>query len=120
MLTVINSDGSYSGVQYSEDEQRFRDHHTALGQSCISIERTLVPDQNGDYGSPTQDDLDISAEYDAKKALEEIDRKSIRSIRTILSNNSTPEDIQMLNALEAEAVNLRVIVSQGGDKSNIV
>lgn len=51
MLTVINKDGTFSGVQYTENKQKYIDHHKQYGQKCIWLERALEVDEEG---NPTE------------------------------------------------------------------
>ena len=124
MLTVIGKDGKYTGVQYYIDEESFHKHHEDMGETCIWIERTLTPilgsgreedDILQDYGSPTENDIKENETYQAYKRLEEIDKECIRSVRAILYDGGSTEDIQKLGQLETEARTERSKISQPSD-----
>lgn len=44
MLTVVNTDGTYSGVQYPEVKQEYIDHHRKYGQRLIWLDRKVNKD----------------------------------------------------------------------------
>ncbi len=113
MLTVIGKDGKYTGVQYITDEERFHKHHKILKETCIWIERKLTPiekegkkeefDFDTDYGYPTEDDIKENESYKINKRLEEIDKECIRSLRSILHDGGSTDDLEKLGELEVEA-----------------
>jgi len=112
MLTVIGKGGKFTGVQYPTDEQRFRDHHAALGETCIWLERTLLPiseDKNGlpAYEAPAKEELDANEVYEAKRELASIDLQSVRAIRAILVSGGAPDDLKTLRELEDRSVSMR-------------
>ena len=95
-----------------------------MGETCIWIERTLTPilgsgreedDILQDYGSPTENDIKENETYQAYKRLEEIDKECIRSVRAILYDGGSTEDIQTLEQLETEARTERSKISQPSD-----
>lgn len=51
MLTVVNPDNTFSGVQYPETKQEYINHHHQYGQKLIWLER-LVNQQLDEQGSP--------------------------------------------------------------------
>jgi hypothetical protein len=62
MLTVINPDGTYSGVQYTENKAEYIAHHAQYGQICIWDARPLpTPDEkmqfsvHPEFGTPAFD-----------------------------------------------------------------
>jgi len=58
LITVINKDGSFSGVQYDEIKQDIIDHHQKYGQKLVLIDRKLKVDDEGNVTElPTEDDL---------------------------------------------------------------
>ena len=54
-LAVIR-DGQFTGSFYYEDQSRYRDHHTSMGEQCVW---TTIPIEEGRV--PTQDELDQAA-----------------------------------------------------------
>jgi len=68
-----------------------------------------------DYGSPTENDIKENETYQAYKRLEEIDKECIRSVRAILYDGGSTEDIQTLEQLETEARTERSKISQPSD-----
>jgi len=108
MLTVLNPDGTFAGVQYTEDKQEYRDHHAQYGQTCIWITRAInVPVGEKNNESPSQADLDANTQYETQKTLADLDIKSIRSLRAIASGKGTADDTRTLNDLETQAQALR-------------
>lgn len=58
MLTVINSDNTFSGVQYNEIKQAYIDYHKQYGQKLIWCERVLTYDEDGKIvETPTEAEL---------------------------------------------------------------
>lgn len=60
MLTVINPDGTYSGVQYAENKSEYIAHHAQYGQICIWDARP-VPAHDGNFKFPTHPDFGTGA-----------------------------------------------------------
>jgi hypothetical protein len=122
MLTVIGKDGKYTGIQYTTDEERFHKHHEDLGETCIWIERKLTPiekeekkeefDFDTDYGYPTEDDIKENENYKINKRLEEIDKECIRSLRSILFDGGSIDDLEKLGEFEIEARTKRSKISE--------
>lgn len=58
MLTVVNKNGTFSGVQYDAIEQDIIDHHHKYGQKLVWIDRKVKIDDRGNpLETPTEDDL---------------------------------------------------------------
>ncbi len=58
MLTVINKDNTFSGVQYKEIKQSTINHHRQYGQKLIWCERKLTYDEEGNViDIPTEEEL---------------------------------------------------------------
>lgn len=58
MFAVVNSDNSFSGVQYSEIKQKIIEHHQKYNQKIIWIERSLTYDEDGNVNEiPTDSEL---------------------------------------------------------------
>lgn len=58
LLTVVNPDGTFSGVQYPEIKQKYINHHRKYGQKLIWYPKKLTFDK--DYKvieKPTEEDL---------------------------------------------------------------
>ena len=43
MLTVVNPNGTFSGVQYKEVKQEYINHHKQYGQKLVWVERRVEP-----------------------------------------------------------------------------
>jgi hypothetical protein len=73
MLTVVNPDNTFSGVQYPEIKQEYINHHHQYGQKLIWLER-LVNQQLDEQGSPiieTATDTELQNEIKAYISKEE-------------------------------------------------
>ena len=58
MLTVVNPNGTFSGVQYKEVRQEYINHHKQYGQKLIWCERVLTFDEEGNViETPTEEEL---------------------------------------------------------------
>lgn len=58
MFTVVNPDGTFSGVQYKEIKQEYINHHRQYGQKIVWCERTLTFDEDGKViETPTPEEL---------------------------------------------------------------
>lgn len=58
LLTVVNPDGTFSGVQYNEIKQEYINHHRKYGQKLIWYPKKLTFDERGNViEKPTEDDL---------------------------------------------------------------
>jgi hypothetical protein len=58
MLTVINKDNTFSGVQYPEIKQEYINHHKQYGQKLIWCERILSYNEDGQViETPTEKEL---------------------------------------------------------------
>lgn len=58
MLTVINADNTFSGIQYPEIKQSYINHHKQYGQKLIWCERQLTYDEDGNVlETPTEQEL---------------------------------------------------------------
>ena len=58
MLTVVNPDNTFSGVQYKEIKQEYINHHRQYGQKLIWCERKLTFDEDGNVlETPTPEEL---------------------------------------------------------------
>lgn len=59
MLTVVNPDGTFSGVQYKESKQEYINHHKKYGQKLIWYPKQLTRDpKTGKVKeTPTEEDL---------------------------------------------------------------
>lgn len=58
MLTVVNPDGTFSGVQYPDIKQKYINHHRKYGQKLIWYPKKLTFDERGNViEKPTEDDL---------------------------------------------------------------
>lgn len=58
MLTVVNPDNTFSGVQYKEVKQEYIDYHKQYGQKLIWCERKLTFDDNDNVNEiPTENEL---------------------------------------------------------------
>jgi len=56
-LSVVGTDGRFTGVQYMEDTQAIRNHHAIYGQTLIWLDNRLEnigTDDEPDYGEYTQ------------------------------------------------------------------
>jgi len=100
MLTVINQDGTFSGVQYYTDEQRFRDHHAALGQACIWIGRKIDGEKPG---VPAKEDLDANTEYEKALEMKRINEESVQIMRPMVLGKATAKESADLTALDDAA-----------------
>ena len=49
MLTVVNPDGTFAGVQYREARQEYINHHKQYGQKLVWVERRV---QEGEKATP--------------------------------------------------------------------
>ena len=59
MLTVVNVDGTFSGVQYDEVKQKYINHHHKYGQKLIWLDRKLELDEEGSVLElPLEEDLE--------------------------------------------------------------
>lgn len=61
MLTVVNADGTYSGVQYGEIRQEYIDHHTKQGQKLIWLERTV---------NAQMQEVEVGTDWEGKPVIE--------------------------------------------------
>lgn len=59
MLTVVNPDGTFSGVQYKESKQEYINHHKKYGQKLIWYPKKLTrdPETGKVLEKPTEEDL---------------------------------------------------------------
>lgn len=58
MLTVVNPNGTFSGVQYNEIKQEYINHHRKYGQKLIWYPKKLTIDERGNVlEEPTEEDL---------------------------------------------------------------
>ena len=58
MLTVVNKDGTLSGVQYPDIKQKYINHHRQYGQKLIWYPKKLTFDEHGNViEAPTEEDL---------------------------------------------------------------
>lgn len=58
MLTVVNKDGTFSGVQYESIKQKYIDHHRQYGQKLVWTNRLLTFDEDGNVNeTPTEAEL---------------------------------------------------------------
>ena len=67
LLTVIKN-GKFTGTQYEQDSDAIRAHHASQGETLVFLDYRLTANEDGDYGSPSEDDVkkqlmsDLSAE----------------------------------------------------------
>ena len=58
LLTAIDENGKFTGVQYSELNQNILDHHRSYNQKLVWLGRTLKMDEEGNVTEkPTKSDL---------------------------------------------------------------
>ena len=58
LLTAIDENGKFTGVQYSELNQNIFDHHHSFGHKLVWLGRTLKMDEEGNVTEkPTKSDL---------------------------------------------------------------
>ena len=59
MLTVIDENGKFTGVQYEQVKPNILRHHQKYGHKLVWIERKLERDEEGNVTEePTQEDLE--------------------------------------------------------------
>jgi len=56
LLTVIKN-GKFTGTQYEQDSDAIRAHHASQGETLVFLDYRLTANEDGDYGSPSEDDV---------------------------------------------------------------
>lgn len=116
LITIIKNE-KFTGTQYSKSQfdKNVADFHRSQGESWILKEPfDLTEEQleNGDFGSPTEEELAEQAKQEIYSRLAKIDKEAVRPTRAIkvaeLQNKEPSQfDVDKLIELENEASELR-------------
>ena len=109
-MYAVVIDNKFTGVVYSEITDNVRDWCNEMSATLIKLDAPPVnvgTEDEPDYGSPTQEQLNQQRIGEIKAELQRLDLESVRPLRAINAGTDTAEDRDKLAGLDAQAEALR-------------